>query len=101
MGLQICCSDVSPRGSASSSLGSNILEAAGLSDSISELSNTNQVTHPLCQALAFKNLTANSAVALSLSYLSMDFSSHRAEFGRLAVLGWAENLPEPLDGVTV
>ena len=30
-----------------------------------------------------------------------DFSSRRAEFGRLAVLGWSENLPEPLDGVTV
>ena len=30
-----------------------------------------------------------------------DFSSRRAEFGRLAVLGCAENLPEPLDGVTV
>ena len=30
-----------------------------------------------------------------------DFSSRRAEFGRLAVLGWTENLPEPLDGVTV
>ena len=30
-----------------------------------------------------------------------DFSSRRAEFGRLAVLGCTENLPEPLDGVTV
>ena len=29
------------------------------------------------------------------------FSSRRAEFGRLAVLGCTENLPEPLDGVTV
>ena len=30
-----------------------------------------------------------------------DFSSRRAEFGRLAVLGCTENLPESLDGVTV
>ena len=46
---------------------------------------------------SFNNVVSTIVQRSELS----DFSSRRAEFGRLAVLGWSENLPEPLDGVTV
>ena len=47
-------------------------------------------------------ISLGAALSLAHCYSEIsDFSSRRAEFGRLAVLGWTENLPEPLDGVTV
>ena len=55
------------------------------------------------QSFSWNWKTENGAGLLAQHCYSeiSDFSSRRAEFGRLAVLGCAENLPEPLDGVTV
>ena len=60
------------------------------------------VTKHFFQIVIFisKNLSSSDIFSHCYSEIS-DFSSRRAEFGRLAVLGWTENLPEPLDGVTV
>ena len=58
--------------------------------------------HILRQYLFYAGSSSDDPKGVCHCYSELsDFSSRRAEFGRLAVLGCTENLPEPLDGVTV